>query len=78
LLEKDDGTIVLVLPNDHIIWSEMVADVAGSIIEKAKMSKGEKPEIWALGDFSELAISKLEGMGWKVHTKVRSKLLPKE
>lgn len=76
--EKDDGTIVLVLPNDHIIWSEMVADVAGSIIEKAKMSKGEKPEIWALGDFSELALSKLEGMGWKVHTKVRSKLLPKE
>ncbi|MBT8362139.1 MAG: hypothetical protein HKP41_04215 [Desulfobacterales bacterium] len=76
--EKDDGTIVLVLPNDHIIWSEMVADVAGSLIEKAKISNGEEPEIWALGDFSALALSKLEGMGWKVHTNVRSQLIPRE
>jgi len=76
--EKDDGTIVLVLPSDHIIWSEMVADVAGSLIEKAKKSKADEPEIWALGDFSALALSKLEGMGWKVYTNVRSQLMPTE
>ncbi|MBT8361645.1 MAG: hypothetical protein HKP41_01950 [Desulfobacterales bacterium] len=76
--EKDDGTIVLVLPSDHIIWSEMVADLAGSLIEKAKKSKGDEPEIWALGDFSALALRELEGMGWKVHTNVRSQLMPTE
>ncbi len=74
--EKDDGTIVLILPSDHIIWSEKVADVAGSLVEKAKISKGTGLEIWTLGDFSTVARSKLEKMGWKLHTKVRSQLLP--
>ncbi len=75
--EKNDGTIVMVLPNDHIIWSEKVADLTGSLVEEAKASGGTGFEVWADGDFSTLARSKLDGMGWDVHTKVRSQLLPK-
>jgi len=74
--EKKDGTIVVILPSDHIIWSEKVAGLTGSLMEKAKISKGMGLEFWVSGDFSTMARSKLEGMGWKVHTKVRSKLLP--
>jgi len=74
--EKNDGTIVVVLPNDHLIWSEKVADVTGSLVEKTKKSKGTGLEIWALGDFSTMARSNLETMSWKVHTKVRSQLMP--
>jgi hypothetical protein len=74
--EKKDGTIVVVLPGDHIIWSEKVAGLTGSLMEKEKISKGTGLEVWVSGDFSTKARSKLEGMGWKVHTKVRSKLLP--
>ncbi|MBL0712462.1 MAG: hypothetical protein JJV98_02065 [Desulfosarcina sp.] len=74
--EKKDGTIVVVLPGDHIIWSEKVAGLTGSLMEKEKISKGRGLEVWVSGDFSTMARSKFEGMGWKVHTKVRSKLLP--
>ncbi len=28
------------------------------------------------GDFSKMAHNKLEAMGWKVHTRVRSQLMP--
>ncbi len=74
--EKKDGTIVVVLPSDHIIWSEKVARVTGSLVEEAKRSKRTGLELWVSGDFSKMARSQLEKMGWKVHAKVRSKLLP--
>jgi len=74
--EKKDGTIVVVLPGDHIIWSEMVADVTGSLADKAQISKEIGLELWVSGDFSKMAHSKLEAMGWEVHTSVRSQLMP--
>lgn len=74
--EKADGTIVVVMPNDHIIWSQKIADLAGSLVEKSKTSNGPGLEVWSTGDFSTMAHSKLEEMGWKVHTKVRNKLAP--
>jgi len=73
---KKDGTIVVVLPNDYLIWSEMVADVTGSLLNKEKTSKGTGMEIWSLGDLSPMASSKLEEMGWKVHTQVGKQLMP--
>lgn len=76
--EKSDGTIVVVLPNDHIIWSEKIAGLTGAIVEEVKASGGAGVEVWASGDFSTLAKSKLEGMGWDVHTKVRKQLMPKQ
>jgi hypothetical protein len=75
--EKKDGTIVVVLPNDHVIWSEKVADLTSSLVEEVKTSGGTGLEVWAVGDFSTLAKRKLDGMGWDVHTKVRSQLMPK-
>ena len=75
--EKSDGTIVVILPSDHTIWSEKVANLAGSLVEKVKASGGPGIEVWAIGDFSPLAHSKLDGMGWDVHTKVGNQLMPK-
>ncbi len=74
--EKKDGTVVLALPADHIIWSEKVASLTGSLMENEKITKGPGFEVWVSGDFSKMARTKLEKMGWKVNTKVRSKLLP--
>jgi len=73
---KSDGSVVVVIPNDYIIWSEKVANLTGSLEEKAKAVKGAGLEVWALGDFSPMARGKLEGMGWKVHTKVQEQLTP--
>jgi len=76
--EKKDGSVVVVIPNDYIIWSEKIANLTGSLVEKAKATKGAGVEVWALGDFSSVARSNLEAMGWKVYTKVQSRLMPAE
>lgn len=74
--EKDDGTIVVVFPGDHIIWSDKIADITKSIVENGGISKGAKLEMWITGDFSPMAHEKMEEMGWKVHARSRSQLLP--
>ncbi len=76
--EKNDGTVVVVLPSDHIIWSEKVADLTSSLAEEVKAAKGNGLEVWVAGDFSTMARSKLDNMGWKMHTKVRNRLMPKQ
>ena len=74
--EKDDGTIVVIFPGDHVIWSDRVADITKSIVENGGISKGAKLEMWITGDFSPMAHEKMEEMGWKVHARSRSQLLP--
>ena len=74
--ETEDGTIVIILPSDYLIWNEMTADTAGSLEEKANVSKGTGVEIWVTGDFSPMARDKLEKMGWKTHSQARGKLTP--
>lgn len=73
--EKKDGTIVVVLPTDYIIWSRMAADVATLLGEERK-SPADAAEVWITGDFSPMARSKLEGMGYKLHPKAQSRLIP--
>ncbi|MCP4260664.1 MAG: hypothetical protein GY774_24535 [Planctomycetes bacterium] len=75
---RKDGSVVVLLPTDYIIWSEKVADVAASLTEKAKQTKGPGVEVWTLGSFSERAKSELQKMGWKIYTDVRSQLIPKK
>ncbi len=75
---KKDGSVVVILPTDHIIWSEKIADVSTALAAKVKAAAGGGLEIWVLGDFSKTARAELEGLGWKVHTKARDQLLPPE
>jgi hypothetical protein len=73
--ETKDGSIVIILPSDHLIWSKKTADLASFLEEKANVSKGTRVEIWVSGDFSSMAQTKLEEMGWELHTKVQNQLL---
>ncbi len=72
--EKKDGTVVVVLPTDYIIWSKKVADIANFLTAQKSGDTGGQFEIWTLGDLSPLANDKLKGMGWKVHTNAGSQL----
>lgn len=69
------GEIVVVLPTDHMIWSENVAGIARSLTEKSD-SKETKKQLWVLGDFSPVASANLQEMGWTLHTNVRDRLIP--
>lgn len=72
--EKKDGTIVVILPSDYIIWSDRIADLTDSLAMKGPKSGGV--EIWTLGDLSAMARSQLEAKGWVVHTNVHNQLTP--
>jgi len=73
---KKDGSVVVVLPTDHIIWSEKIADVAITLADETKSAGGAGLEMWVLGDFSQTAQTELEAQGWQLHTKARNQLLP--
>ena len=69
------GEVVVVLPTDHVIWSENVAGIARALTEKSD-SKETKKQLWVLGDFSPIASANLQEMGWTLHTNVKDRLIP--
>ncbi len=69
---KQDGTLAVILPTDHIIWTRQVAAVADELTARAR--KGV--EIWTYGDFSDRARSELNKRGWKVHPNAMPRLAP--
>ena len=69
----EDGTRIVLLPTDYIIWSKRVAEALTSIIEEAK---GTGLELWISGSLSKKATTELKNQGWKIHTKANSQLLP--
>jgi LDH2 family malate/lactate/ureidoglycolate dehydrogenase len=73
---KKDGATVLLIPADHVIWSEHFAENARILVEELH-SAGGSPEVWTMGDFSELARQNLAELGWEVHEDVQDQLIPK-
>lgn len=73
---KKDGTAVVLLPTDHILWNARVANVAGALTQTARRDKRPGIEIWVLGDLSEMARAQLKAMGWQVHIHAQDRLLP--
>ena len=72
--ETRDGETVVVLPTDHIIWSEGVAAIARSLTEESGSKQSKSKQLWILGDFSPTAAKKLQEMGWALQTSARDKL----
>ena len=75
---KKDGTLVTLLPADHVIWSQQADNALATLAVKAKTAKGKTGEIWILGDFSKRAQAEMEGKGWELHPKSYRKLVPKD
>jgi hypothetical protein len=68
------GKSLIVLPADHILWSERFANAVSEIKEK---TKGNQFELWTAGSVSKKAKDHLSKAGWEVHTDVWSKLREK-
>lgn len=73
-IDKKGGAVVL-LPTDHIIWTEKVAGVIAEISDEVQSSGTGEKELWVLGDVSRLMGSELKKAGWKVHTSVHDQLI---
>ncbi|MBM9604134.1 hypothetical protein [Desulfopila inferna] len=71
-----DGTVVVILPVDHLIWSSRVASVAEGISEEIPKEKASNLEIWTLGSLSAAAQSSFETAGWHTNGNAHGLLFP--
>jgi hypothetical protein len=72
--EGADGSAVVILPVDRLIWSENVAGLVESLSHEAGADISK--QIWMLGVPSEMASAELKKAGYQIHTDVRSDLVP--
>ena len=70
---RKDGTRVVLLPTDYIIWDKRVAEAVTSLKREAKEIG---IELWVIGSVSKQATAELKKQGWKIHTGATSRLFP--
>ena len=70
---RKDGTRVVLVPADFIIWNKKIAEAATAVRGEAK---GSGLELWVLGSLSKQATAELQKEGWKIHTEAGPRLLP--
>ena len=76
LLQKKDGTVVAVLPLDHLAWTQRFANKEKAVSEAIKKIPGvKKKEFVVVGTVSPIAKKALEGKGWKVEERFGEELL---
>lgn len=66
-----DNRAVIVLPADHLVWSEGAESLADQ-----KVSAGVLRELWLTGSISDLARSEFKKRGWAVMAEQSDKLAP--
>jgi hypothetical protein len=70
LLEKADGTVVAILPLDHLSWTQRFADMERAVSEAIRKMPGIKgKELLVIGTVDQKAKKALEAAGWKVGEK---------
>jgi hypothetical protein len=71
------GTLVLMVPADHILWTPRVADVAAWLKEPVQgQVKPSGFQVWVSGGFSKKAQAELQGLGWELHPNAQGRLFP--
>lgn len=68
--EKKNGSPVILLPVDYMIWTEQVSELA------APLAGENAGEVWLTGKMSETAMKELETSGWKIYDNVKEELFP--
>lgn len=71
-----DGSIIILIPTDYVIWSSRVADVTKDLIATSSKKGLKRFEIWTPGKFSPAAAEQLKILQWELHPSAQSKLLP--
>ena len=70
---RKNGTRVVLLPTDYMIWSKRIADAVTWASSEAKSSG---LELWVLGSLSRQATVELQKQGWQIHTGAGPQLFP--
>jgi len=70
---RKDGSRVVLLPTDYIIWNKRVAVAVTSVSEAAQEND---IELWVAGSLSKQTTRELKNQGWIIHTEVNVRLFP--
>jgi hypothetical protein len=69
LAQTVDGMLVFHSPLDHLVWSELIANVFAAIEEAAEeIPNATGKELWLAGSLTPLARRNIEAAGWKIFT----------
>jgi len=68
--------VAVVLPTDHLIWSERVAGALMEISDNPAIAASGVKELWVLGDLSDMAHDEFKKAGWRITTEAGKQLLP--
>jgi hypothetical protein len=71
-----EGKVAVILPTDHLIWSERVATTFKEVSGQPEVTGSAGRELWTLGDLSKMAEGEFKKAGWEIHTRARDQLLP--
>ncbi len=71
-----DGAVAVILPTDHLIWSERVAGALMEISDNPAIAASAVKELWVLGDLSDMAHDEFKKAGWKITSGAGKQLLP--
>ena len=74
---KKDGTVVVILPADHVSLTENVASLAKEIVHNSQKSNVPGYELCLLGTLSDAGQTFFQAMGWEIHENAQSVLFPK-
>lgn len=67
---NSSGTAVFCAPLDHLLWTQHLAALAGSITGALDQKKDQKgKELWLTGDASALTRKQMEALGWVIKAK---------
>ena len=72
LFRNEKGSYVLTYPIDNFFWTKQTAEKTQKVFRRFP-SKASK-ELWILGKFSDLAVKKLDELGWVLHDRSMGKL----
>jgi hypothetical protein len=73
---NQEGRVAVILPTDHLIWSERVSGALMEISDEPAAAQSAGRELWLIGDLSDLATKEFTAAGWEIHPRTRSQLLP--
>ncbi len=72
LFRSEKGSYVLTYPIDNFFWTKQAAEKTKKVLRLLPSKAGK--ELWISGTFSDLAVKKLNELGWVLHDRSMGKL----
>ncbi len=72
LFRNEKGSYVLTYPIDNFFWTKQAAEKTKKVLRQ--LPSRARKELWILGKFSDLAVKKLNELGWVLHDRSMGKL----